>query len=174
MAATAGCRHSSTAPVQAEAASILASAEKFYGEYVESIDAENKLISLTISWLHGDALTAARTHALSDARRLTDRWARVYFVPRHMHEKLRFDEYSSTQVKGIQRQMLAVLKRRYFELHEFQRYAQRSAESEIQGTPAGRLPQGLLEFRNRLEARTPAIDEIGPMLTILKSMSGAA
>jgi hypothetical protein len=96
-----------------------------------------------------------------------DRWAAVYFGPRYMHERLRFDRYSSAEVRTVQSKLLAHLKRRYFELHDYQRYAQRAGESEMHRTPAGRLPRQLEEFRARLEVRRPAVDEIGPLLAAL-------
>jgi hypothetical protein len=96
-----------------------------------------------------------------------DRWARVYFVPRYMHGQLRIDEYSSEQVKAVQGLLLDHLRRRYFELHDYQRYAQHASESEMHRAPPGRLPKELEEFRNRLRARVPSVDEIARLLASL-------
>jgi hypothetical protein len=150
-----------------QSARLRASIEKYRAEYLQSIETENRLIPETIVWLAGSALTAPRAQAVAEARDFMDRWARVYFVPRYMHGQLRSDEYSSAEVKELQRRMLDGLKRRYFELHDYQRYAQYASESEMGHTPAGLLSKELQEFRKRLQARAPAVDEIGPVLNAL-------
>jgi len=96
-----------------------------------------------------------------------DRWAKVYFTPRHMHEQLRSDTYQTHTVRAVQQQMLAHLKRLYFELHDYQRYAQHAAESTMHQTPPGRLPPALMEFEQRLSTRSPGRDEITPLLDSL-------
>jgi hypothetical protein len=144
-----------------------ASFERYRAGYLKAIADENHLASQTLIWLKGAAVTADRTRAVAEARRYRDHWARVYFVFRHMHEQLRFDEYAASDVRNVHRQLLDGLKRRYIELHDYQRYAQYAAESEMHHTPAGRLPRELDEFRARLEARPPAANEIGPLLASL-------
>jgi hypothetical protein len=150
-----------------QAARLRSSVDKFRSEYREAIKVENQLIAETIAWLRGSARSAPRAHAIADARVFMDRWAKVYFVPRWMHEKLRYDQYSSVAVKAVQARVLDYLKRRYFELHDYQRYAQHASESEIQRTPVGYLPEDLKEFQLRLEARQPATNEIDAMLAAL-------
>jgi len=161
------------AAIPEEAGRLRASVEKHNAEYRQSVEAENRLAAETIAWLKGDAVIAPRSQALAQARLVMDRWARVYFVPRYMHEQLRLDEYSSARVQAIQRQLLDRLKRRYFELHEYQRYAQRASESEMHHTPAGRLAEELLEFQRRLESRPTATDELRPLLETLGCLAGA-
>lgn len=163
----AGCRRQHVAAPHEEAARLRASIEKLGAEYRQSLEAEDRLAAETIAWLKGDAVTAPRSQALARARQLMDRWARVYFVPRYMHEQLRFDEYSAARVRTVQRRLLDSLKLRYFELHEYQRYAQRASESEMHHTPAGRLAGELQEFQRRLESRQPATDEIQPLMETL-------
>lgn len=162
----AGCalRH---VPERDEAARLRASVEPFLSGYRESIAAEHRLCADTLAWLRGSALTAPRTQAVSEARVLTDRWAKVYFVPRWMHGKLHLDRYSSPQVKAVQTRILRHLRQRYFELHDFQRYAQQASESAMYYTPAGRLAAQLQEFQMRLEARPAAAAELDAMLTAL-------
>jgi hypothetical protein len=163
-----GCgHHPSAEAVRAEAKRLQASVERYRSDYLNAIASENRLIPETLAWLNGGATTGARTDAVADARRYMDRWARVYFAHRYMHGQLRFDRYSSEQVRTAQRKMLEHLKRRYFELHDYQRYAQHASESEMHHTAAGRLPKELEEFRNRLLARVPAVDGISPVLDSL-------
>jgi hypothetical protein len=150
-----------------EAARLRASVEKFSSEYRQAIDAENRLRPETLAWLRNSAMTASRAEAARDARSLMDRWATVYFVPRWMHEKLRYDRYSSTEVRAMQARVLGHLKRRYFELHDYQRYAQYASESAMHYTPVGYLPAQLKEFELRLEERPVATDELGGMLAEL-------
>lgn len=132
--------------------------------YRASVEEENRLIAATLEWLRGEALTAPRSAAASAARRWEERWSKVYFVPRYMHELRRGDEYRTAPAREAQKRILALLKTRYFELHDFQRYAQYAAESGMRYTPVGRLPGQLEEFRRRLEARAPARDDITPLL----------
>jgi hypothetical protein len=153
--------------VPEEAARLRASIEKFSSEYRQAIDAENRLRSETLAWLRSSAVTASRAEAAREARLLMDRWARVYFVPRWMHEKLRHDQYSSTEVRAMQARVLGHLKRRYIELHDYQRYAQHASESGMHHTPVGYLPAQLKEFQLRLEGRPVATDELGGMLAEL-------
>ena len=171
IALLAACPFKPAEPVRQQVERLRASWEAHLPAYAASIEAENRLIPETIAWLKGSAVTAPRGQAAAEARRLMDRWARVYFVPRHMHEQLRFDAYSSARVTAVQKRLLAGLQRRYFELHEYQRYAQHAAESEMYNTRAGRLPRELEEFRTRLEARRPAVDEIRPLLEELRAES---
>lgn len=153
-------------PIPEQAARLRSRFGKYQAEYLASIDGENQLIGETLLWLNGRAVTAPRAEAAAEARKLMDRWASVYFVPRYMHEQLRFDRYSPP-IQAVQHGLLERLKRRYFELHDYQRYAQSAWQSGMHNTPVGRLPRELEEFRSRLEARAPAVDELGPLLTSL-------
>jgi hypothetical protein len=135
--------------------------------HLASIATEERLVSETLAWLNGTAVTAPRTQALREARHWMDRWAKVYFVPRYMHEQLRYDHYLSPRIKAVQRQLLDHMKQRYVELHDYQRYAQHASESNMHNTQPGRLPPQLVEFRQRLEVRAPAADRIGPLLATL-------
>jgi hypothetical protein len=166
LAISAGCaRHTESAHDQA--ARLRGSIERYRAEYLKAIESENRLIPETLAWLSGDAVFATRSRATADARVFMDRWARVYFAPRYMHEQLRFDRYTSPEVRRVQEQILGHLKRRYFELHDYQRYAQHASQSEMHRTAAGRLPRQLEEFRSRLQSRRPAGDEIAPLLALL-------
>lgn len=147
-----------------QAARLCASIEAHRAEYRRRIAEENRLRLETLDWLQGTAVTAPRAEAVREARRFMDRWAKVYFVPRWMHERLRQDVYSSGEVRGVQARVLGHLKERYFELHDYQRYAQGASESEMHHTPAGRLPAQLREFALRLEARPAARDELAGLL----------
>jgi len=162
----AGCA-SRPVPEREEAARLRASMEPFLSGYRESIAAENLLCADTLAWLRGSAISAPRTQAVSEARVLTDRWAKVYFVPRWMHGNLHLDKYSSAQVKAVQTRILQHLRQRYFELHDFQRYAQQASESAMYHTPAGRLPAQLQEFQLRLETKPAAASELDAILTAL-------
>jgi hypothetical protein len=162
-----GCGEPPASQRRKEAATLTASVERFRPQYVPAVDAENLLRAQTLEWLNGPAVSAPRSQAVADARNLTEQWSRVYFVPRHMHEQLRFDTYQSKTVCDVQRRLLAHLKRRYFELHDYQRYVKYAAESEMHHTPPGRLPRQLKKFRARLEARRPAEDEITAILESL-------
>jgi hypothetical protein len=141
-------------PPANEAARFQASYEPYMAEYRASIDTENKLIGDSLIWLDS-AIT------IDSATDLMDRWAKVYFVPRWMHQQLRFDRYQSPQVRDIQTRILRHLKERYFELHDYQRYAQRTREK-------GPVAAQLEEFRLRLRARKPAVDQVTPLLESLR------
>lgn len=166
-AALAGCGPPSPEQVRQEAARLRRSFDKHRPAYLRAIEATSLLVPESLAWLNGPATTAPRAQAVAEAHRLTERWARVYFAPRYIHEQLRHDEYSTPQVRAAHRRLLSLLKQRYFELHDYQRYAQHAAESSIHGAAPGRLPQPLQEFRRRLEARRPAVDEVTPLLDSL-------
>ena len=167
LALLTGCTTRLPESERAQMARLRASYAIHFAGHEASIGAENRLIAETLAWLNGTAVTAPRAQAVQEARRWTDRWAKVYFVPRYMHEQLRYDEYQAPRVKAVQRQLLEHMKRRYFELHEYQRYAQNASESGFHNTPPGHLPHQLVEFRQKLEARAPAVDRIGPLLATL-------
>ena len=167
LALLAGCSTRAPESERDQAARLQASYAIHFAGHEASIGTENRLLAETLAWLNGTAVTAPRAQAVQEARRWMDRWAKVYFVPRYMHEQLRYDEYRAPRVKAVQRQLLEHMKRRYFELHEYQRYAQNASESGFHNTPPGRLPQQLVEFRQKLEARAPAVDRIGPLLATL-------
>jgi hypothetical protein len=166
-AALAGCGPPSAERVSEEASRLRKSFEKRHPDYLQSIEGANELAPETLAWLDGAAITAPRAQAVSDAHRFAEKWARVYFGPRYMHEQLRFDEYSAPEVHQAQGQALDHLKRWYFELHDYQRYAQHAAESSMHGAPPGVLPPQLQEFRRRLQARARSVDEITPVLESL-------
>ena len=149
-----GCSGPTPEETWREAARFRASLEKYRVEYVQGIETENRLTGETLVWLKGAAVTGSHTRAMSDARQFTDRWARVYFVPRYMHEQLRFDRYDSMEVRAVQSRVLGHLKKRYFELHDYQRYCQ--------GFPAGHR-----DFERRLEVRAVARDELPGLLASL-------
>lgn len=154
VAILAGCSGPTPEETWREAVRFRASLEKYRAEYLRGIENENRLTRETLVWLEGAAVTGSHTRRMSDARQFTDRWAKVYFVPRTMHEQLRFDRYASTEVRAVQGRVLDHLKKRYFELHEYQRYAQ--------GFPAG-----CREFERRLEVRGVARDELFGLLASL-------
>lgn len=166
LALLGSCRSHPQERLPEQAARLRSAFGKYRAEYLASIDAENRLIAETLLWLNGNAVTAPRAEAAAEARRLMDRWARVYFVPRYMHAQLRLDRYSPP-IQAVQQRLLERLKRRYFELHDYQRYAQSAWESGMHNTRAGRLPKELEEFRSRLGARAPAVDELWPLLDSL-------
>ncbi|MFN7939492.1 MAG: hypothetical protein U0R19_39560 [Bryobacteraceae bacterium] len=150
----AGCSGPGREETRREAARFRASLERYRAEYVQGIERENRLTRETLVWLKGAAVTGSHTRRMSDARQFTDRWAKVYFVPRTMHEQLRFDRYASPEVRAVQARVLDHLKTRYFELHDYQRYAQ--------GFPAG-----YRDFERRLEVRAMARDELFGLLASL-------
>lgn len=162
----AGCSPSPE-EVRQEAAKLRRSVEKHHGDYLRSVENANRLVPETLAWLDGPARDATRAQAASEAHRIAERWARVYFGPRWIHQQLRFDKYSSMEVHQAHGQLLDYLKRTYFELHDYQRYAQHAAESGMHGAPRGTLPPQLQEFRKRLAARPAAVDEITPVLEAL-------
>ena len=146
-----GCSGPTPEETRREAARFRASVEKYRAEYVQEIEKENRLTGETLVWLKGAAVTGSYTRRMADARQFTDRWARVYFVPRTMHEQLRFDWYASAEVRAVQGRVLDHLRARYFELHEYQRYAQG-------------FPVGCRDFERRLEVRGVTRDELFGML----------
>ena len=162
-----GCSRRVPESESAQAARLRASYAVYLSGHLTSIAAEEQLAAETLAWLNGTAISAPRTQAVREARHWMDRWAKVYFVPRYMHEKLRYDHYSSPRIRAIQQQLLDHMKQRYFELHDYQRYAQSASESNMHNTQPGRLAPQLVEFRQRLEVRAPAADRISPLLAAL-------
>jgi hypothetical protein len=160
----AACRQPSPLEVRGESARLRASFAKHQPEYRAAMAAANLLIPETLAWLDGPALTAPRSHAGAGARILMDKWARLHFVPRVIHEQLRFDQYSSPQAKSAHRELLARMKLIYVELHDYQRYCQHAVESSMHGIPPGRLHPQLEEFRRRLQSRPPFTDTLSPLL----------
>jgi hypothetical protein len=136
--------------VAAESARLRASIAKRRAAYVDGIDSENRLVAESLRWLTGPSRVEASC-------RFVDPWARVYFNPREFHAAIRFDEYRSPQVRDVHARILERLKRRYFILHDYQRYAQYACESPSKGAQLG-------EFQRRLEAHPRAEDEIAPIL----------
>jgi len=167
IAGLTACGDPSPAEVADEAERLRASLRPHRAQYLQSIEIVNRLIPHTLEWLNGAAITAPRSQAVADAHMIMERWAQVHFVPRTIHEKLRAHRYQSTQVHDAHRRLLDLLKRDYFEWHDYQRYAQHAAESSMHNTSPGRLPPELEEFRLRLQARRPAVDQISPLLEAL-------
>lgn len=164
-AALAGCRQQpSPSELRAESLRLRASFAKHQPEHLAALDDANRLIPETLAWLDGPALTAPRSQAVAGARVLMDKWARLHFVPRVAHEQLRFDEYSSPQVKSAHRELLHRMKLIYVEFHDYQRYCQHAVESSMHGFPPGRLHPQLDEFRHRLQSRPPFTDNLSPLL----------
>ena len=164
MAGLPGCGDPSPAEVADEAERLRASFGPHRAGYLQSLDTVNRLIPDTLRWLDGAAITAPRAQAVADAHMIMERWAQVHFVPRTIHEKLRSNRYRAKQVSNTHRRLLDLLKRDYFEWHDYQRYAQRAAESSMHNTPPGRLPPELEQFRRRLRTRPPVDDPISPLL----------
>lgn len=160
----AGCNTTPPESGRQQASRLRGSLEEHRAAYLKSIEDANRLMPETVAWLDGPAVNRSRAVALSEARNFTEKWARIYFVPRTMHEKLRFHRYTSREVREAHQRVLEALRRSYFELHEYQRYCQRASETRLHGTPPGILPPQLVEFRNRLRARAPLRDEISPVL----------
>lgn len=167
LALLVGCSTRSPESESDQEARLRASYGKHLAVHLASIETENRLVLETLAWLNGTAVTAPRAQALREARHWMDRWTSVYFVPRYMHEQLRYDQYSSPRLRAIQQQLLDHMKQRYFELHDYQRYSQYAYESALHNTPPGRLPRQLVEFRQRLESHAPAADRIGPLLAAM-------
>lgn len=163
----AGCGTVAPEKVRQEPARLRKSVERFRTQYLESVETSNRLTRETIAWLNGRALTEPRGQAVADAHMVMDRWAKLHFVPRYMHEQLRSNEYSRAGVKDVQRRILDHLRRDYIEYHDYQRYAQRAAETSMHGIPQGRLAPQLVEFRKRLETRAPSQDWLTPLLASL-------
>lgn len=122
-------------------------------EYLRSLREADAATQESLDWLRGEAMTAPRTQAVSGARKIMDRWAKIHFVPRVIHENLRFDEFRSSAIQERQKRLLDRLRREYVEWHDYQRYAQYAWQNEMHGAPPGRLPPQLEEFKKRLEAR---------------------
>jgi hypothetical protein len=162
--ALSGCRQPSPAEIRGESLRLRALFAKYQPEYRAALDSANALIPDSLAWLDGPAITAPRSQAVAGARVLMDKWARIYFVPRVIHEQLRFDEYSSTQARSAHRELLARMKLIYVELHDYQRYCQHAVESSMHGLPPGRLHPQLVEFRHRLQSRAPFTDTLSPLL----------
>ena len=163
----AGCGSPSPEEIRAESARLRGSFDKHRSDYMDAIEAANKLTPETIAWLDGAAITASRAQAVADTHMIMNKWAAAHFGPRYMHEQLRFDKYSAPEVVAVQKRMLDHLKRIYVEYHDYQRYAQHAADTSMHGMPAGRLPPQLQEFRRRLMERKPTADEITPLLDSL-------
>jgi hypothetical protein len=138
----------------AESARLRASFAKHRPVYLEGLAAENRLLAESLQWLRDPSRRDASC-------RFVDPWARVYFNPREIHAAIRFDEYRSPQVRETHARILERLKRRYFTLHDYQRYAQYACEKR-----AGKLAQ-LDDFLSRLETHPPATDEVTPLLDAL-------
>lgn len=165
-AAITGCRQPSPAEIRGESLRLRASFVKHQAEYRAALESANRLIPESLAFLDGPAITAPRSQAVSGARVLMDKWARLHFVPRVMHEQLRFDEYSTPQAKSAHRELLARMKLIYVELHDYQRYCQHAVDSSMHGLPPGRLHPELAEFRRRLESRPPFTDDLSPLLDL--------
>lgn len=125
-------------------------------DYLGSIEAENALDRRTLAWIDGGLANRSRTQFHSEARAFTERWARVYFVPREIHADLSRLELRAPEVRERHARILHALRARYFELHDFQRYCQGAAEADDHSFPIGSLPPQLIEFRRRLASRPPA------------------
>lgn len=166
--ASCACSGPTPAEIRRDSARLRKAIEQHLPEYRKSVEEENRLIPATLAWLSAEAVAAPRSTAASGARHWMDLWAKVYFVPRYMYELRRGDEYRTALAREIHWRILAHLRERYFELHDYQRYAQHASESGMHNTPAGRLPAPLEEFERRLEARAPARDEITPLLANLR------
>lgn len=152
----AGCHNPPPETARQQTARLRASFEQHRTAYLRSVEDASRLVPETLAWLDGPAVSHSRAIALSEARTLTDNWARIYFVPRTMHGQLRFDRYTSQPVQAAQQRVLDLLRRSYFELHEYQRYCQYAAESGLHAASPGRLPPQLEEFRRRLRAHLPS------------------
>jgi hypothetical protein len=160
----AGCGRVSPEVARQEVARLRASFEKHRGAYLAGVEAENRLVPETLAWLKGGAVSAPRGEAVAGARLFREKWAKVHFVPRVIHEALRFDEYRSAEVRAAQRRMLEHLRRSYEETHVYQRYAQRASETRLHGAAVGVLPVELQAFRRGLEGRPRAADQVTPLL----------
>lgn len=165
--ALSACRPSTQPSTAEEAARFRSSFAAHRAAYLESIEGENALVPATLQWLDGPASTQSRSLLRSTACQFTDRWARVYFGPRHMQEQMRSEVYAAGPVQDAHRRLMERLRERYFLLHEYQRYSQHACEATPRSYNAPGLPPGLLEFRNRLLAHPKAVDEITPVLESL-------
>ena len=163
----ASCRHAPTPAPSEEAARFRASFARQREAYLQSIKSENALVPATLQWLDGPAATQPRSALRSTACQFTERWARVYFGPRHIQEQMRIDQYAPGPVQDAHRHLMERLRERYFLLHEYQRYGQRACEASVQSYNVPGLLPGLAEFRDRLKAHPAAIDEVTPLLDAL-------
>ncbi|MBL0156716.1 MAG: hypothetical protein IPP47_06385 [Bryobacterales bacterium] len=163
----AACRHTPPSSPAHDASRLRSSFAQHQSAYLASLAAENALVSATLQWLNTSAATQPRSQLRSTACQFTERWARVYFVPRHIHQLLRFDRYTPGPVEDAHTRLLERLRVRYFLLHEYQRYGQRACEASVQSYNVPGLPPGLAEFRARLQAHPQAIDELTPLLDAL-------
>jgi len=161
------CRHSAPTSPAHDAARLRSSFVPHRAPCLASLDAENALVPATLLWLNTSAATQPRSQLRSTACQFTERWARVYLVPRHIHQLLRFDRYTPGPVEDAHTRLLERLRVRYFLLHEYQRYGQRACEASAQSYNVPGLPPGLAEFRARLQAHPQAIDELTPVLDSL-------
>lgn len=165
--ALCACRQAPQPSSSQEAARLRSSFATHRAAYLASIEAENALVPATLRWLDGPAATQPRSLLRSTACRFTERWARVYFGPRHMQEQMRSETYAHGPLQDAHRRLMERLRQRYFLLHEYQRYSQRACEAPPLAYNAPGLPPGLLEFRNRLRVHPQAVDEITPVLASL-------
>lgn len=165
--ALAACRHTVPSSPSQDAERLRSSFAQHRASYQASIEAENALVSATLLWLNTSASTQSRSQLRSTACQFTERWARVYFVPRELHQHLRFDPYPPGPVEEAHATLLERLRVRYFLLHEYQRYGQRACEASVQSYNVPGLPPGLTEFRARLQAHPKAVDELTPLLDSL-------
>jgi hypothetical protein len=166
ISALAGCSHSQP-DAREESNRLRASFRPFQQDYLHAIHAANRLAPDTLRWLNGEAVTAPRGQAVAGAHMLMERWAKAHFTPRVIHEKLRFDRYSTPAVSNAHQQMLRHLRQIYVEYHDYQRYCQSAGESSMHGVPPGRLAPPLRAFRDRIETREPGTDEVTPLLDSL-------
>jgi hypothetical protein len=162
-----GCRSPSPEKAESEAQALRASIDRHRAAYLKSIQLENALVARTLTWLSGPVATRDRGELASEAGRYMEDWARVYFMPREMHAAIKQDEYSADAVCQAHEKILKHLKDRYFILHDYQRYAQYTSESDFKDAPPGRMPSQLAEMKRRLETHAAARDEITPILAQL-------
>jgi len=162
-----GCRNPTPEKVKSEAQSLRGSIERHRAAYLKSIELENALVAKTLTWLSGPVATRDRGALASEAGRFMEDWARVYFMPREMHAAIKQDEYSADAVSQAHERILKHLKDRYFILHDYQRYAQHTSESDFSDAPLGKMPSQLAEMKRRLETHAAARDEITPILAQL-------
>ena len=165
--ALSGCRRAPLPAPAEEAARLRGSFATHRAVYLASVEGENALVPATLQWLNGRASTQPRSQLRSTACEFTERWARVYFSPRHIQEQMRFDHYAPGPVRDVHRRLLERLRQRYFLLHEYQRFGQAACAAPAIGYNAPGLPPGLVEFRDRLRAHPRAVDEITPMFESL-------
>lgn len=158
------CRGPSPEQARAEARRLRAAVGGHRAAYLQSIEAEKVLISETLAWLEGPLATRDRGLLAAESRRFTEKWARVYFMPREIHAALRQEQYMAPTVRSAHALILRRLKSRYFTLHDYQRYAQHASETGARHTPLGRMPAPLASLKARLTAHAQPRDEISPIL----------